>query len=166
MLPFSPCMCVADHIRFQLNSRTVLAFPNKLATYTQARQRCFTEGGELFGAYSSTENTAIVNAFSNYSAPTAWIGLMSVDGVATTDRSKWAWLSTKQTPSYSLWATDEPNNSGGGQGVCGQMVLKDGWTAKGNWDDDACDVQKAFACEIGECTCKYTASSSSCAGCQ
>lgn len=148
-----PCAhaCFADHFRFQLNGRTVLAFPNAAATYTQAQAKCWAEGGELVGAYTSAENSALVDAFSTYSAQTAWIGLRSADGSPTAVPSNYVWLTTRQTPSYSMWAPDEPNNGRSVQGVCGQMALRpilSGWTP-GNWDDDRCELSKAFACEIG-----------------
>lgn len=129
-----------------------MLFPNTLVNHTVARQRCWTEGGELVGAYTPAENARLVEEFSVYPTTFSWIGLMSRNSVPTTDPKEYLWLSTKQTPNYTAWAPNEPNNGAGTSGICVHLVLKNvsNWGAPGSWHDVRCIDARAIACELGE----------------
>jgi hypothetical protein len=119
--------------------------PALATTQAGAQAFCQAQGGALI-----TVDTPEKNAYLNSLAPALgraiiWIGLWS-GGPPSTDKAAYRWYSggAPLGPAcYAAFAPGEPNNSGGGEGVCVAHVT---WTA--SWIDAECGPARAFACEL------------------
>lgn len=143
----------ADHTRFQLNGRTILAFPTVHTTQYEARERCKAEGGFLAAAYTEAEAIALVNAFPASSGTAEiWIGLAATNSVPTTIRANFLWYRTGVTPTWVGWAPLEPYEAYT-EGVCVVTYANTpagSWNSPTKWNDARCSYSAAFACEIGK----------------
>lgn len=149
------CMC-AGFSRLAINaSRLFLVFgPASAANYTNARQVCINEGGELATLFSAQEASTLYTELvclkaDTFTAWSSWIGLATRNFQRSTNVSDWVWLSTGQNPPWSAWATGEPNNQNGLQGICGGMIVKTSSGTQRRWDDGTCSNLQTFTCEIG-----------------
>ena len=86
-----------------------------------------------------------------------YIGLASP--IQSTDRSNWVWLITGKTPNWNGWALMQPDNGGGGQGLCGILSIKpvNFWDRQftGMWYDGSCEDALPFVCELGKMDCHW-----------
>eukprot|EP00092_Neocalanus_flemingeri_P098229 GFUD01125249.1.p1 GENE.GFUD01125249.1~~GFUD01125249.1.p1 ORF type:complete len:197 (-),score=24.51 GFUD01125249.1:290-880(-) len=102
--------------------------------WLDAQSVCVLHQGWLATIESAGENGFIDGIATNY----AWIGGYRILPALT---PFWAWIDGS-TLSYTNWAlvNGQPDNSGGNQN-CVRMYTN------GYWDDDGCELRKAYVCE-------------------
>jgi hypothetical protein len=125
-------------------------------TQPDAEAFCARKGGHLvtLDTQAKTDLFAAKVLKASPAANEFWIGLWS-GGSRTTDRSQYRWYSGADPTSYQNWAQElggQPDNSGGGQGVCVTAVPQrpnswQGWKVAASWDDNSCDALTSFVCE-------------------
>ncbi|CAH1244651.1 PCSK9 [Branchiostoma lanceolatum] len=114
-------------------------------TYTAAGEVCAADGGRLADVRTEAVHDFLVRAARVVDpGRDYWIGLndQEVEG-------SWVWSDGDPLGAgdFASWAAGEPNNREGGQlGIqnCGQL-----WASRGFlWDDDSCDQEDYFLCQV------------------
>ena len=92
-------------------------------------------GGFLAKPKTFVENTFVKGLLQNRGA---WIGLTQLSAIG--HEKKWYWGDLSDPlEGFNDWATGEPNGSGG----CGQL-----WEGQRGWDDNDCDKEIPFVCQL------------------
>eukprot|EP00775_Hariotina_reticulata_P007815 gene7815-8012_t len=144
------------------DGKTWLLFNTRGYTWDTAQTMCKLLGGNLATIDSRQKTQLLVQEVltsrdAQLFHPTVWIGLASAE--PTTNRKRFRWLSgVGDTSSYENWSyyveeagrrVENPDNAGGGQGMCVLAVGPDACCLPvGSWDDDYCWAQRPFLCEV------------------
>jgi len=115
-------------------------FVDNAVNFESARKNCKGLGGMLARIDNEQENSFIKGLIKH----TAWIGLND-----RTTEGSFVYADSPARATYTKWALGEPNNLNwfGNTQDCVKMY---GWgLAKGAWDDDYCNVNKAYVCQFG-----------------
>jgi hypothetical protein len=110
-------------------------FSTDKATWSQAKSACQKVGGYLAVPMNDKENSAIWNIVAQKNYQDSWIGLTRHD-----KDNKFYTIKGKR-PSYTNWASDEPNSIGE---KCAHMWPHRG---AGTWNDAVCHIQYHFVCQ-------------------
>lgn len=134
-----------------------------LANHATSTQRCNQLNAGLIMPTTQSDMVAIKDTFNMfYSAgtgysrpgwatdPSYWIGLNTLDGSASTDRTKWVWTRTRTTPVPSIWATGQPDAWDGESCAHVHDLLNFLWNdihcATSGYASQACELGKHNAC--------------------
>jgi hypothetical protein len=122
------------------NGQHCYHFNNQPTAWTDARDVCHGQNGELVSIFNAEKQTYLdemVNGLVN----TYWIGLNDRN---SPDNWQWDYLHNPQPldDGYTNWATGQP--SGNGQCVSSQMS---GTGTPGKWYDDPCTQNYPFVCQ-------------------
>lgn len=105
--------------------------------FADAQATCAAEGGELATIEDARMQAGLLDALRPRSAAVTssfWIGLFEPEP------DRWMWAS-RRVPRFGAWGQGEPNDQGGVEN-CAEILR-----ATGQWNDLACNEQRAYACE-------------------
>ena len=125
---------------------------NTTLTYTQARDFCVSLGGYLATVTSLAEHQFLTSNVIN-SNTNIWIG-----GNDIVTEGAWVWenneglINFRGSNNFNLWASIEPNNSGGDQDglVAWYAQPAADYVSEDGWDDQATNTTLKSLCEFNE----------------
>merc|ERR1712137_201247 len=113
-------------------------FSHDKESWLNAREMCKIIGGELIEINDADENNFVAGEIALRKDYVPFIALTDV-----ADENVWVWMISNThvtNTSYTNWAHDQPNNSGGHEN-CVKMITG------GFWNDDSCTDDRFFVCE-------------------
>uniref|UniRef100_A0A3P8R2F6 C-type lectin domain-containing protein n=1 Tax=Astatotilapia calliptera TaxID=8154 RepID=A0A3P8R2F6_ASTCA len=115
------------------SSKTVqYHFINETLTWYEAQRFCKIKYTDLATINNMDEKNQLVSTLDSQATAT-WIGLYNGKN------NTWLWSDGSGMASFTNWSSGQPDNYGGIES-CGEMY------ANRLWNDDSCDVTKAYVC--------------------
>ena len=135
--------CQKSGWTFNDNTRSCYKFMDTPATWWDALNTCWLEGGNLAAIESDYENKFVFglapgNGRNRHRGTDLWIGY----SFRLSYPYGWVKVGGSQIP-YTNWHRDQPDNKGGDQ-FC---VLIWGWYQNDEWDDRVCTDEKKYVCK-------------------
>ena len=132
--PEHPGTCPKDWIKFDKYCYLVQNSYYGTRVWSQARQQCLDQGGDLASVHSAEEHNFLYEA-ARKGQQSSWIGLND-------RRIEKHMVWSDGTPlDYSNWDTKEPNDNSGAEN-CIEMLH-----ASGKWNDNRCSSYRGFICK-------------------